>query len=362
MLLIDCYVLSKCNGMSFCLESILQHIPLKIRSKFILAVPSESVAVRIPDGFVIVIHECNSFMYWSNIFLPWYILVNSKKIDSVLFPANTAPFFLFFNKPKFVILHDIMFLRDMSISGVKHWLNHLYYKLNVIFSVKKYSKIFTVSEFSRNDILEYFSSVDENNVVVIPEAVKAFPDSIESIHVKGVYFLAVCLSDPRKNTKLCIQGFLQYCHQGLNADDAKLVLFGDKAAWNNVKQEFGENIFFQKSVFFLGRVSDGELAFLYEKARCFLFPSSYEGFGLPVLEAMSFGTPVITSKTTSLPEVAGDAGIYINDFTPSEIASALHLLDDQETLFSYQSLAKKNVLRFSWQDAVKKMLDTLKLT
>lgn len=362
MILIDCFVLSKCNGMSYCLESILQNIPMPYRKEFILLVTSEDVADRIPDGFLVITHKCKSFMYWSNVFLPWYIFINSRKIDSVLFPANTSPFFLVFNKPKFVILHDIMFLRKMSVSGVKHWLNHFYYKLNVILFIKKYSTVFTVSQFSRNDILEYFPCIDEKRIVVIPEAVKCFSESIENDLASGVYFLAVCLSDPRKNTKLCIQGFLEYCRQGLNSDDAKLILFGDKAAWDNIKQEFGENIFFKCSVFFLGRVSDAELAFLYENARCFLFPSSYEGFGLPVLEAMSFGTPVITSKTTSLPEVAGDAGIYINDFTASDIASSLHLLDDQATLFLYQSLARTNVLRFSWHDAVKKILDTLKLS
>ena len=119
----------------------------------------------------------------------------------------------------------------------------------------------------------------------------------------------------------------------------------------------------QDRVHLSGYVSDAELQSLYTRARCLLMPSLYEGFGLPVLEAMQHGVPVIASSTSSLPEVVGDAGLLINPYSESEIAAAIKRLAHEETLHRELSQrARERVERFSWQQAASETLQLFEET
>lgn len=360
MIYIDGFILTKCNGMSFCLRSLLQAMPFEKRKGMLVVVPKNKVAVdSIPEGFNVKIIECYSFLLWSNLVFPFYLLVNRKKVSTVFYPANTMPFLFSSFFDSYLLLHDIMFMREFSFSSMKHRLNHFYYKANLLASIRKVKKIFTVSDFSKNDILSYFKNVTSDDVIVIEESAKSFPSPITVELPADRFYLSVCLSDPRKNTVLAIEGFLSFLKMRSVIDNSSLVLFGDSKYWSQLVQRFADNAEFSKKVHFVGRVSDAQLGFLYKNAYAFLFPSTYEGFGLPVLEAMSFGTPVITSRVTSLGEVAGDAGVYIDEFSVEQVALALTKLDDKEVCDQYQKLSLRNVTRYSWDRSAEIILSTL---
>ncbi|QSX32683.1 glycosyltransferase family 4 protein [Shewanella avicenniae] len=353
---VDGFVLSKCNGMSYCLQSILNAIPAECRSRFVIIVPKCEAAIEsVPAGYEVKILNCSSFLLWSNVVLPYFLLKNFSRVSKVFHPANTMPFLSSSFFENYLLLHDVMFLRELSFSSLKHRLNHLYYKMNLFFSLKAVDKIITVSNFSKSDICSYFSNIHSDDITVIDESAKKFPRS-ESVKLPvGRIYLSVCLSDPRKNSILSVEGFLRYSEHSANSDST-LVLFGDPKYWEALKQRFTNVAGFSERVLFVGRVSDGQLAFLYQNAHAFLFPSSYEGFGLPVLEAMSFGTPVVTSRVTSLGEVAGEAGVYIEEFSAEQIAGALVLLDDAHKYADFKQRSLANVRRYSWDRSAELLL------
>lgn len=215
--------------------------------------------------------------------------------------------------------------------------------------------IATVSDFSRME-LGRFAGFKPSRVTVIPNGADHWngidPETgiLERLGLRNRSFLlAVGSANKNKNIARLIEAYLR-----LDCKDVPLVLAG--GANSNV---FSGVAFYEcEQLIRTGYLTDAELAALYGNALAFVFPSLYEGFGLPPLEAMHFGCPVICSRSASVPEVAGDAALYCNALDVDDIAACLRRIMEEDTLRrTLIEKGKKQVARFTWTASAKRMLD-----
>ncbi|MCB9497253.1 MAG: glycosyltransferase family 4 protein [Fibrobacteria bacterium] len=218
-----------------------------------------------------------------------------------------------------VVIHDLIPILFPGLSGEGGFLHR------IRASVREGDLILTVSDASRQDLIHMGASPDQVVAVPLFADPKVFrPASSVDVSpaerfAKGKpYLLALGNLEPRKNLGAALQAFEDVCSQD-PYKDIQLVLAGTRAPGHTEKLPEST----KDRVHFAGRVPDQELGALYRGATAFLFPSTYEGFGLPVLEAMQCGTPVIVSNRSSMPEVAGSAGIMIPPDSPPAFADAL---------------------------------------
>ncbi len=231
--------------------------------------------------------------------------------------------------------------------------------------VKKAVKIITISESSKKDIIKFlgipankikviYGGVDEKFRVISRGGIK---DVLKKYRIKMPYILTVSTHSFHKNINRIFQAFRE-----LNSDDLNLAVvckltFDEEKDWRDQLEKLG----IQNKVILTNFVSDQELVSLYNGAEVFLFPSLYEGLGLPVLEAFACGVPVITSKVSSLPEVGGDAPVYVDPENLDEIKKALIKVIGNEKIKS--EMIRKGfaqVKKFSWEKTAEETLDLYK--
>lgn len=259
--------------------------------------------------------------------------VKVKDIDVYFSPMKAVPKFVLNNKQikKYIILHDAIPL----INDYRQNANHEWY-FDLIKSINCHDIYFANSISTKQDFIEYVPKINSENIIVIPlstgkEYVKIGDiDYINQVKSKyGIpldkkYIFSLCNLDPRKNLIFSIKNFLRFVEKN-NLDNFIFVLGG--ACWKdfeNILNENIENLGEKKDkILKIGYVDDEDMSALYSGAEMFLYPSLYEGFGIPVLEAMKCGLPVICSNTTSLPEVIGDCGIKINPYSDAEMLAAM---------------------------------------
>ncbi len=224
--------------------------------------------------------------------------------------------------------------------------------------------IISISEYSRRTFLETFPHYPEDRVQVVPLGSRFVGKSVEESRqvgmVKGLapdrFWLAVGTLEPRKNLRRLLRAFAQYVHQ--TESPYPLALAGGKGWLEEDLDHFIEDLGLSAQVHILGYVSDEELISLYGNCFCFVYPSLYEGFGLPVLEAMGQGAAVITSNGTSLPEVAGDAAHYVDPRDEEDVARAFLMLGADSVY--REMLREKAVIqakRFSWEKSAQEVLN-----
>ncbi len=224
---------------------------------------------------------------------------------------------------------------------------------NVKSALKSSAAIITVSESTKNDILEAFE-VDPNKIYVTYQPVSLPPFSpgdaqevVKSYGLKyGAYILFVGTIEPKKNVSRLIRAYT------LVGTSMPLVIVGRKG-W---MYEDIEPLLKKKEVKWLSNVPSRDLSYLYAGAYCFVFPSLYEGFGLPPLEAMSVGCPVITSGVSSLPEVCGDASLYVDPYNVNDIREKLEkILSDRVLRERMVSKGKERAKLFSMENYIKRL-------
>lgn len=219
-----------------------------------------------------------------------------------------------------------------------------------------------ISESTRHDLLEHFPRVDPAKALVVPLAADARfsperdPEKIRAVRFRhkipeGPYFLSLCTVEPRKNVDVIIRGFTRFCEQESLGREVSLVLVGKiiehPPRFRAALEAAGA---LRERIVFTGFVEDDHLPALYSGASSFVYMSNYEGFGLPVLEAMQCGVPVIASKTSSIPEVVGEAGILLEPNDVEGLSEKLALLLRDKACGQALSLAGLNrARRFSWK-------------
>lgn len=280
--------------------------------------------------------------FWEQIELPLYL----KSIGAPLLfsPANMAPIFY---KNKIVSIHDIAFVKYPY--GFD-WQFRLVYRLLIPIILMTSKKIITISQFSKKEMIEYYSLSAEKIVVIYNGIDEKFSHHLGT-EDREKYLLGVSSLDPRKNFQGLIEAFLKLNHPSLS-----LYIIGGKSS--NFKDI---DMTIDSKIRFLGRVADEELVSYYSRALAFVYPSFYEGFGFPPLEAMACGTPVICSDSSSLPEVGGDAVVYCNPYDVEDIKEKITLLLDDEDL--QEKMIKKGLERakmFSWDKSAEQHLEIFK--
>ncbi len=286
-----------------------------------------------------------------------YFLLKKYKIDLLFSPSPAAPFFY---KNKVVVIHDCAYDRFKEF---KNLLSKIYFRA-MFYGAKYFSKkIVTVSNFSKKELIELYK-INPAKIEVIYEGVPELPEVSENFIEKTLnkfkidqpYFLYVGNWRPRKNLPSLIKAFKIF--RGKTKLDWVLVIGGRKdKRFLDLEKEIKKNNL-QGKIILTDTLSRKEITSLYKKAKALTFPSFYEGFGLPVLEAQSLGTPVLTSSTSSLPEVAGDSVLYVDPYSVEEIAKGMERIVFDEKL--REDLIKKgfeNIKRFSWQKAAKQLLN-----
>jgi glycosyltransferase involved in cell wall biosynthesis len=257
-----------------------------------------------------------------------------------LSPGYNAP--LFSNAPYLLTVHDLNHIDRPDNSSV---VKRLYYRLVLRRLCRRARAVLTVSEFSRRRIAEWFG-LDIDRVFNVGNGVsEAFVPEGRRHDVGSDYVLCVSNRRGHKNE----EGLMHAFARSALPSSLKLVLTGEPS--ENL-EELARTLGVSGRVAFAGRVSEDELAALYRGALFLVFPSFYEGFGLPIIEAFACGTPVITSNVTSMPEIAGDAALLVDPHDVDAIAEAMvRLASSPELRKTLVARGYERIGTFSW-DAV----------
>jgi glycosyltransferase involved in cell wall biosynthesis len=295
---------------------------------------------------------------WEQVALP--LAAKSDKVDVLHCTSNMAPVIL---KPCPIVttIHDVIEFRRKEFGDTKlpirHRISRLY-RMGVLPRVAKISDmIITDTTYSKNDISEVLS-IPKYKVAVIGLAINdnnfKISDSeqisiLKRLQIKEKYIFALGAIDKRKNTAMLLQSYYEYRSKTNN--NVELVIAGIERS-----DMFDGSI--SEGVRLFGYLPNNEILALYHNATLFIYPSLYEGFGLPVLEAMACGTPVLSSATTSVGEVAADAAITFDPKNTLELSDKIILLLENPAL--RQTLINKGykrVLEFSWERCARETLD-----
>lgn len=283
---------------------------------------------------------------------------NVKNIDLFFLP-DLRPFDVSKNVKTTGVVHDLSFHHFPAFFSLK---TRIWHKLlNAGKLIKKLDRIIAVSNFTKNDIIKTFK-VEAQKISAIHEGIENnFCAAIESgksaqirtrYNLPGNYFLFLSTLEPRKNLARIIDAFKLYKEK--HGGEIKLVLVGKQS---NIFSEL--HIVKHPDIIFAGFVEEGDKKYLFHLATAFLYPSIFEGFGLPLLEAMKCGTPIITSKTSSMPEVCTDAALYVDPLDTAEIAKAMHQIQEPETVEKLKSKMHDQIKLFSWEKCAAETLKVI---
>lgn len=222
--------------------------------------------------------------------------------------------------------------------------------------------LIAISDHSRRSFLEIFPHYPADRIRVVPLGSRFPPqaDDRPGSAVAGLlpdrFWLAVGTLEPRKNIRRLLRAYAALI--GENRDHLPLVLAGGKGWLEEDLEEFIGSLGIRDRVKLLGYVTDEELAWLYGNCFAFLYPSLFEGFGLPVLEALGLGAAVVTSNTSSLPEVAGDAARYVDPLSEEELVRAMSgLMEDHGYRQELKRRAQPQARNFSWERCAAEVLE-----
>ena len=258
--------------------------------------------------------------------------------------------------PVVTTIHDLAFEHLPETFNRRSWMQM---RLTVRRTAKRAAQIITVSEYSGADISATYGIASER-ITVTPEA--APPNLLpvtnetelrrirESYGIREDYILSLCSIQPRKNLVRLIEAYS--CLRGVRPEGKlpQLVLAGKRGWRDGETFRAAERNALDKDILFTGYVPEQDLAGLYSGAVCFVYPSYFEGFGLPVVEAMQCGVPVIAGNRTSLPEVVGAAGLLFDPFDTQALVKALmRVIDDSEYRATLRSKGLERAKQFNWK-------------
>ncbi len=355
---IDARLVAKGRGLGEFAHQLIAHLPDDDQHQYVIYTYKQAdwSAVKLPSSAVIRLVPA-SYVISEQIVLPY--LLRRDKIDIFHATTNTAPLLLPAKIKLILTIHDVMFLSDKQrIPTAVSWYQRLgrkYYALISSLIIKRANLVTTISNFSQQDIAEGFS-IPADRIKVIYEGVgqefkpATTPDqTLQKYSIDRPYFIHLGAIDPRKQTAFTIEAFKQF----INTDAGRqhqLVVTGLNAKDSQSFQKLIQQHQLESSVKLVGFVAKSELIELLSAAQALLFPSLYEGFGLPMLQAMACHCPVITTNTTALPEIGGSAALYIDTGHHQQLVQQMTLLAGN--LESRQQLVKaglRQIKKFDWQ-------------
>ncbi|HVF69501.1 MAG TPA: glycosyltransferase family 1 protein, partial [Xanthomonadales bacterium] len=296
---------------------------------------------------------------WTQLRLPLDLYMHKSRPDVFFSPSHYAP--RFSPVPSVISVMDLSFLYYPELFNKRDLFQlHSW----TAYSVKKAKKIITISNSSKNDIIKEYK-IGPGGVYVTYPGIKSFTSLNPQIYAMNQlktkynldkrYILFVGTVQPRKNIARLIEAFSK-----LDEKDLELVIVGKKGWLYEEIFEKPEQLGIEEKVKFLDQVTNDELPMLYKHAVCMVLPSLYEGFGLPILEAMKNDCPVITSNVSSLPEAGGDACLYVNPEEVDDIAETMSkLINDGKLRKELIEKGRKQVTKFSWENTARETLRVL---
>ena len=279
------------------------------------------------------------------------ILAVFNKVDLMWFPANRSSAFLPGRIAQVLSIHDLVWKKYPETMTYFGWVLD---KTFMTRSAFRADIISTVSQFSFDEAVSAGVAKGEK-IVVIPNGVKR-TQTIKNGPFVSEFCLFVGTVEPRKNLMRLLQAYGSLSPK--IRDSVRLLIVGGKG-WGNVNlNKMIVHLDLVDNVDVLGSVDEETLEMLYSNAQFLVMPSLYEGFGLPLIEAMSYGTPVLTANNSSMPEVAGDAGLLVDALDVKSIADGLLTMITNEEL--RDRLGKNSMVqasKFSWEESASKLVD-----
>lgn len=349
------------HGMDFVALELIRNLMKidHINDYFIFVAPGDDKCLTDTENFKIIELKAPGYPIWEQIALP--MAVKKFKCDILHSTSNTAP--LFSPVPLVLTLHDIIYLERNNLFNSKatlyQKLGNVYRKLIVPSVVKQSSKVITVSKFEKATIKKHFGfNKNDSKIDVVYNGVskhfKRVTDKTVLQNVKEKYnlpdrfFFHLGNSDPKKNTVGVVKAYSDYIKK--TGSNIHLVMpdFGEKHL-DNILNEINHPSLREK-IILSGYIVNTDLPAIYSLCDIFLYPSLRESFGIPLLEAMSCGTLVITSNTSSMPEIAENGAIKINPYNTNEITNALISLDSNPHFtdtIRLEGMVKAS--KFSWE-------------
>ena len=327
------------------------YVPTPVQHDMPAATPWWQYRVRNPKKF------------WTFVGLPLALSADLPKPEVVFSPTHYAPRFVAI--PKVVSIMDLSFLRYPQLFRpsdrykLTHW---------TAYSVAHAARIFTISAFSKRAIIDAYRVPEKRVIVTYPgfRMPTKNTDTFDNVALRYSlgrnFILSVGTLQPRKNYERLIEAFSRLIAKERGADALDLVIVGKRGWLFDTILAAPRRYRVAERVKFLEYIPDDDLRVLYTHAVCFTLPSLYEGFGFPVLEAMAYGCPVVVSRTSSLPEIADDAGIYVDPENVDSIVEGLATaIREKGTLDGVKRIeaGRKHVKKFNWQDAAKKTLEVI---
>jgi glycosyltransferase involved in cell wall biosynthesis len=283
--------------------------------------------------------------------------------------SNTAP--ICSKIPLVVTLHDIIYMESsyrkiLSGSGSSYQkFGNVYRRFVVPRILKTSRKIITVSHFEKNRIGEFFGIKGNTSLEAVYNGVsehfKPVSEPAELARVKKKYglpdrfFFFLGNTDPKKNTRGTLKAYADFIKQ-TGSNISLVMLDYDRTELEKLLADIGHSDILSR-IILTGYVVNTDLPAIYSQCDVFLYPSLRESFGIPILEAMACGVPVITSNTSSMPEIAGDAACIIDPFKPDEITAAIRkLLSDEDYKSQLIQRGLKQAAKFSWKSMAEEVL------
>ncbi len=305
---------------------------------------------------------------WTQTRFAWQLF--KDKPDVLWMPVHNMPIFRRKSLKTVVTIHDLAFKIFPEYFPKKDLI-----KLNRLsdLAIENADHLVAVSEATKNDILKFYPQISEEKISVIhhgfdselfsKKITKEESDSILlKFKIKNLKFiLYVGAIQPRKNLDVLISAFEKIKEKSTNQQtELKLVIAGAPAwQYEDTLKKIKESKF-AKDIIITGTISFEKLPALYQNASVFVFPSLYEGFGIPVLEAMASGVPVVLANNSSLPEVAGDGAIYFKTDDSANLAECIEqVMSDEKLKIDMIQKGLKRAANFSWENSTEQLLDIL---
>jgi glycosyltransferase involved in cell wall biosynthesis len=293
--------------------------------------------------------------------------------DALWMPMQALPFIKRKDLKTTVTIHDLAFKYFPELFPKKD-LRRLNFFTD--FAVKNSNKIIAVSNSTKNDILKLYPEIKEEKIKVIyhgfdPELFqkKISEEKIEEINTKyqilnTKYILYVGALQPRKNLEVLIEAFdsvKSLPRTVLGSSDLKLVLAGGKAwMWEGIMDRIAHSAY-SNDIIVTGTISFSDIVSLYRSAKAFVFPSLYEGFGIPILEAFASKVPVISAKNSSLAEIGGDAVLYFDEKNSEDLASKIkNVLENEDLRKDLIEKGNEQIKKFSWDKCARETIKFIK--
>lgn len=314
-----------------------------LRRDVVFLSPDNIKMPDIADRLNVKVIGKNRGHFWEQFDLPLFLNTLGKPLLINL--GNTAPLLY---KNKLVTLHDISYLRFPQTYSLPF---RLFYRFLMPSLLRNCRALLTVSDFSKQEICSEYKFPLERVFIIYNAVSKVFEARKEASLSKN-YFLAVSSNHYHKNFHRLVEAFSML--SGRN-DVHMIVVGGSNVNFNAWPQSAVNSP--ARNVRFVGRVSDEELVKLYSNALCFVFPSLYEGFGIPPLEAQACGCPVIASHAAAIPEVLGDSALYFDPLDKKALAAAMEkIIMNPELQTSLSLSGRVNVRRFSWLFSARQLI------